>query len=71
MITYHEANQTRLALKMKLSRFCWYSSCHIDMVNDTYIIVVDVKKANAFVRKQVNSPINGIKVRIDLERSKS
>ena len=71
MITYHEANQVRLALKMRLSRFCWYSSSHIDLVSDTYIIVVDVKKINGFVKKQISSPIDGVKVKIDLERSKN
>jgi hypothetical protein len=70
MITYNEAHQVRLALKMKLSRFCWYAGSHVDVSNDTYYIVVDVKKINGFVRKQIPSPINGVKVKIDLERSK-
>lgn len=71
MITYNEAHQVRLALKMRLSRYWWYCSSHVDMVNDTYIIVVDVKRINGFVRKQVPALINGVKVKLDLERSKS
>lgn len=70
MITYNEANQVRLALKMKLSRFYWYSASRVDIANDDYIIIVDVKKLNAFVKKQVPSTISGVKVKIDLEKSK-
>lgn len=70
MITYYEANQIRLALKMRLSRYHWFSSSYIDVTNSIYIIVVDVKKINKFVKQQVPGVINGVKVRLDLERSR-
>jgi hypothetical protein len=70
MITYYEANQVRLALKMKLSRYCWYLGCRVDTNNDVYMIIVDVNRINTIVKKQIPLLINGIKIKIDLEKSK-
>lgn len=70
MITFNEANQVRLALKMRLSRFCWYVASRVESLNDTYVVYIDVSKINGFVRKQIPSLVDGVKVKIDLERSK-
>lgn len=66
MATLKEANLARSGLKMKLSRFWWYSSSEVMPGKGDYYIVVIVKRLNNFVRKNVPSVINGVSIKSEL-----
>jgi len=66
MATLKEANLARAGLKMKLSRFWWYSSSEVAAGKGDYYIVVAVKRLNNFVRKHVPSVINGVSIKSEL-----
>lgn len=67
MATFSEANQVRLSLKMKLSNYYWYISNTIISEQDSYYVLVHVKKVNNFVRKIITPVINGVDVRTEAE----
>lgn len=67
MATYMEANQVRLALKMKLSVYSWYSASNVFSGDGDYYVTVFVKKLDNQVRKLVPPVVNGISVRTELE----
>lgn len=66
MATLKEANHVRAGLKMKLSRFCWYSSSEVMPGKGDYYIVVVVKRLNNFVRKHIPSVIDGVSIKSEL-----
>lgn len=66
MATLKEANHARAGLKMKLSRFWWYSSSEVMLGKGDYYIVVMVKRLNNFVRKNVPSVIDGVSIKSEL-----
>lgn len=66
MATLKEANHVRAALKMKLSRFWWYSSSEVTAGKGDYYIVIIVKRLNNFVRKTVPSVIDGVTIKSEL-----
>ena len=65
--TFKEANQVRLALKMKLSQFAWYSSSVVFTETDGFGIAIHVKRISDTVRKLVNPVIDGVTVKVALE----
>jgi hypothetical protein len=65
MATYKEAHQVRIALKMKLSQYCWYTSSTVVSNDGDYSVVVVVKKLDNQVRKIIPPVVNGISVRTD------
>lgn len=67
MTTFSEANQARLALKMKLSQYSWYSSSTVVTADDGFTIVVGVKALDNKVRKMIPPVIDGIGVRTEVE----
>jgi hypothetical protein len=67
MSTFSAANQVRLALKMMLSMYSWYSSCSVVAVEDGFGVLVSVKTLNNNVRKLISPVINGISVKTELE----
>jgi hypothetical protein len=67
MSTFSEANQVRLALKMKLSQYSWYSSSRIFPVDDGFGIIVGVRHLDNSIRKLVAPVIDGITVKTELE----
>lgn len=67
MSTFSDANQVRLALKMKLSMYAWYSSCSVVAVDDGFGVLVGVKTLDNNVRKLVSPVVNGISVKAELE----
>lgn len=66
MATLKEANHVRAALKMRLSRFWWYSSSEVASGKGDYYIVIIVKRLNNFVRKTVPSVIDGVAIKSEL-----
>jgi hypothetical protein len=67
MATFKEANQIRVALKMKLSFFSWYNASTIFSGNGDYYVVINVKKLDNFVRKQIPPVIDGVTIKTELE----
>lgn len=68
MFTFTEANQARLALKMKLHKYGWYSSSFVLLTNGGYIIYVFVKQINNNVKKVVAPTFNGFEIRLEEEK---
>jgi len=66
MAIFSEANQARLALKMKLSQYSWYNSSAVLNETDGYSIVVWVKVLDNKVRKLIPPVIDGVSVRTTL-----
>jgi len=64
MITFKEANQIRIQLKMKLASYSWYVSSGVFTSAEDYYIGVFVKKIDNNVRKIISPTINDISVRI-------
>jgi len=67
MITFRDANQARMALKMKLSVYGWYGSSMIISGQDGYSVLVLVKRLDNQVRKVISPVYNGVSVRVELE----
>lgn len=70
MASFKEANQTRVALKMKLSNYAWYSGSGVIVNNDDYIIVVTVNELNNNVRKIIPPVIDGVEVKVEVNENK-
>lgn len=66
MATYMEANQVRLALKMKLSAYSWYSASGVFQNDGEYFVVISVKKLDNQIRKLIPQVVNGIAVKTEL-----
>jgi len=67
MSTFKEADQVRVALKMKLAQYSWYKSCTALPVNDGYGIVVVVKRVDNTVRKIIAPVIDGVTIKVESE----
>lgn len=67
MSSFKEANQVRLALKMKLSQFAWYSASGVLTDDADYLIVITVRKLDNQVRKMVPPVIDGVSIRTEVE----
>jgi hypothetical protein len=65
MPTFKEANQVRLALKMKLSQYSWYLSSVIVSSQDGYSVIINCKYVDNKVRKLVPPVIDGISVKAE------
>lgn len=66
MTTFKAANQVRASLKIRLSRFWWYSSSEVFPGKEDYYIVISVKKLNNFIRKHIPSVIDGVVIKVEL-----
>ena len=67
MVSFSEANQARLIVKMKLSQYGWYTSSSVVSESDGYSVVVGVKTINNAIRKIIPPVVNGVSVKMDLE----
>lgn len=67
MATYMEANQARLALKMKLNVYYWYNTATIASSDGEYHVIVCVKKINDKIRKIIPQVYNGVFVKTESE----
>ena len=63
--TFKEASQVRLALKMKLSNFDWYSGSSVIINKDDYIVIVNVKNIDNNIRKIVSPVMNGVSIKLE------
>jgi len=67
MVSFREANQVRLAMKMKLSSYSWYSSSAVTFQDDGYSVVIGVKQLDNKVRKLITPVVDGVSVKAELE----
>jgi hypothetical protein len=67
MTNFFEANQVRLALKMKLSAYSWYNSSTVVSHDDGYSVVIGVKRLDNQVRKLVPPVVNGVSIKTEVE----
>jgi hypothetical protein len=67
MPTFLEADQKRVALKMKLANYSWYKSSSIISIEDGWGIIVIVEKLDNKVRKMIPPVIDGITVKTEVE----
>jgi hypothetical protein len=67
MATVKEANQVRLALKMKLSNYSWYSFSGNFSGNNGYFVVIFVKYINSKIKRHIPSIVKGVTVKTELE----
>lgn len=69
MAIFREANQVRLALKMKLSQHAWYKGSVVQPKSDGYCVVIIVSKIDNNVRKLVAPVVDGISVRAEVAKN--
>jgi hypothetical protein len=67
MPTFNEANQARLALKMKLSNYAWYNSSRVYSTNDGFGVIVAVYHVDNQVRKLIAPVFNGISIKTEVD----
>jgi hypothetical protein len=65
MTTFNAANQVRLALKMKLSKFYWYDGSLVINQSDGYAVVIVVKYLDNNIRKLISPVIDGVSVKVE------
>lgn len=70
MSTFSEANQVRLALKMKYSQHAWYNSSHVATVDDGFAIVINVRYMDNKVRKVISPVVDGISISTEVLQKK-
>jgi len=66
MVTFREANQVRISLKIKLSMYAWYSSSTVGSIDDGYSVVIHVSRLDNQIRKIIAPIINGVSVKTEL-----
>jgi hypothetical protein len=62
-MTFNEANQAKLSLKMSLSNYAWYKSSFVGVDGSDWIVVVNVRALDDKVRKTVPIVHHGVSVR--------
>lgn len=67
MVTFFEANQARLSIKMKLSNYSWYNWSVVVAEQDGYSILLNLKKIDNSVRKLVAPVVHGVSVKMEVE----
>lgn len=67
MSIFREANQARIALKIKLSYHAWYKGSVVCAVSDGWGVLVYTKKIDNSVRKVVPPVLNGVAIRTEVE----
>lgn len=67
MATFKEANQVRLALKMKFSQHAWYNTSTVVADNDGYSIVITVHQLDNKVRKLIPPVVDGIGIKTEVQ----
>ena len=66
MAVFSDANQAKLALKMKLSNYYWYRSSAVITEGNDYCIVVYIDRLDNSIRKIIPMVINGTSVKVDV-----
>ena len=67
MATFKEANNVRIALKMKLSVHSWYCSSSVVTEADGYSVVIVVKRLDNQIRKHITPVVSGVSVKAEIE----
>lgn len=64
MTSFFEANQVRLAIKMKLSNYAWYNDCSVVTDESEYTVLVGVSRIDAKIRKIVPRQIKNVSIKL-------
>ena len=67
MSTFREANQVRLALKMKLASYAWYKSSAICSTTDGWGVVIFTQKLDNAVRKVISPVVDGVSIKTEVD----
>jgi hypothetical protein len=67
MSNFSEANQVRLALKMKYSKYYWYNSSRVISIAEGFGVIVCVKLLDNSIRKKVSPVVNGISIKAEVD----
>lgn len=67
MSTFKEANQVRVALKMKLSVYAWYKGSAVSSASDGWGVTIWTSKVDNTVRKAIPPVIDGVAIKTEIE----
>lgn len=68
MLSFNDANQARLALKMKLHVYAWYSSSMVMLIKNEYTVVIFVHYNNKNLKKIIPPTFNGFDVKVEVNK---
>jgi len=67
MVTFSDANQVRLSLKMKYSQNAWYRSSRVVPEADGYSVIIGVQYLDNKIRKVISPVVDGVSVKTEVE----
>jgi hypothetical protein len=67
MSIFSEANQARLALKMKLSQYGWYKSSSVESTEDGFGVIINVTHIDNNIRKIIPPVFGGVYVKTEAD----
>ena len=67
MTTFSEANQVRLALKMRYSHYSWYKTSVVVSMDDSYGVVIGVKHLDNGIRKLIAPFVEGVSIKTEAD----
>ena len=67
MVSFKEANQARLSLKMICSNFGWYNESIVIPFEDDYCVVISVSKIDNKVRKVIPTVHYGVSIKVEVD----
>ena len=68
MATYKEAFRVRSSMKMAMSQHAWYCGSRVLCEQSDYHIIINVKAINNAVKKVVPPVVNGVSIRLELDK---
>jgi len=70
MTTFSEANQSRLALKMELSKYSWYDGAVVVSTTDGFAVIIQVSRIDDTVKRTVPVVRNGVDIKTETANRK-
>ncbi|MFA6609075.1 MAG: hypothetical protein WCT07_04185 [Candidatus Paceibacterota bacterium] len=68
MVSFFEANQARLKLKMKLSNYAWYHDCGVVSYDDGYIILAGITRLDPKIRNIIPKKIGNVIIHLKVDK---
>jgi len=68
MISFFEANQARLKLKMKLSNYAWYHDCGVVTYDGDYIVLAGIARLDYKIRKIIPKKIDNVLIHLKVDK---
>ena len=70
MITFREANQAKLALKMMLSNYSWFLGAGVESDGDEYIVVINASRNDNLTKRTIPVVHDGVAVKTNINGRK-